>query len=149
MLPEIIGEGAVEWFGGAYKTILSTKETGGAMSIVDSIAPSGFGPPRHVHSREDECLVMLTGECEFWIDGNTFTRGPGESAFIPKGKEHTLRVIGDQPSRHLVILTPGGFENFFREMAEGQFQIPDDMKAINEAAARHNLTFTGPPLGAD
>lgn len=142
----ILGADAAEWFGGAYKVILSAKETAGAMSIVDSVTPAGFGPPRHVHRAEDECLVMLTGECEFWLEGVTFTRGPGETAFIPKGREHTLRAIGDQPSRHLVILTPGGFEEFFNEMAAGQYRIPEDMDAVNASAARHHLTFTGPPL---
>ena len=45
------------------------------------------------------------------------------------------------------ILTPGGFEGFFYEMAEGRFTIPDDMAAITDIAARYHLTFTGPPLG--
>ena len=45
-------------------------------------------------------------------------------------------------------MTPGGFEQFFVDMADGQFRIPEDMKAINEIAARHHLSFTGPPLEA-
>lgn len=45
-----------------------------------------------------------------------------------------------------MILTPGGFEDFFAEMAAGEFSIPDDMPAILAAAGRHNLRFTGPPL---
>ena len=75
--------------------------------------------------------------------------GPGESVFIPRGIEHTFKVVGDEPSRHLVILTPGGFEGFFADMAAGQCRIPEDMPAIEESARRHNLTFTGPPLPAD
>jgi hypothetical protein len=43
-------------------------------------------------------------------------------------------------------MTPGGFDTFFAEMAEGGFRIPEDMDAINESAARHNMRFTGPPL---
>jgi hypothetical protein len=53
------------------------------------------------------------------------------------------------PSRHLVILTPGGFEDFFADMAAGKFQIPQDMDRIAESARRHHLRFTGPPLGND
>ena len=137
-----------EWLGVSYKTILSADETSGAMSIVESTAPVGSGPPRHVHASEDECFVVLTGACEFWMEGSTFTRGPGETAFIPRGKAHTFRVIGDGPSRHLLILTPGGFEAFFDEMARGRCRIPEDMEAIEAAAARHGLAFTGPPLEA-
>ena len=144
----ILGPGTFEWLGVTYKTVLATEDTHGAMSIVDSVSPAGSGPPRHVHHAEDETFVILTGECEFWLEGETFTRGPGECAFIPRAKEHTFRVVGDAPCRHLVILTPGGFEAFFSEMANEQMRIPEDMDRVNAAAARHNLAFTGPPLGA-
>ncbi len=116
------------------------------MSIVDSWSPAGSGPPRHVHANEDETFVMITGTCKVWIEGEEILAGPGESVFIPRGKNHTFKVVGDEPSRHLVILTPGGFEGFFADMAASQFQIPDDTPAIEASAQRHNMTFTGPPL---
>ncbi|MDX1781475.1 MAG: cupin domain-containing protein [Thalassovita sp.] len=137
---------AIEWLGVKYKTILSPEQTGGAMSIVDSLSPVGSGPPRHIHHAEDEVFVMITGTCRVWIDGKEILAGPGESVFIPRGTEHTFKVVGDEPSRHLVILTPGGFEGFFADMAAGQFAIPQDMEPINVSAGRHNMTFTGPPL---
>jgi quercetin dioxygenase-like cupin family protein len=139
-------DGAIEWLGVKYKTILSPEQTGGAMSIVDSCSPAGSGPPRHVHHKEDEIFVMITGTCKVWIEGEEILAGPGESVFIPRGKEHTFKVVGEEPSRHLVILTPGGFEGFFADMAAGQFQLPGDMPAIVASARRHNMTFTGPPL---
>jgi quercetin dioxygenase-like cupin family protein len=146
MKNNILGPDAIEWLGVHYKTLLTSDETNGAMSIVDSVSPPQSGPPRHVHQDADETFVMLTGECEFWVDGATSYRGAGETVFVPRGTEHTFRVIGSQPSRHLVILTPGGFENFFLEMARGQYAIPEDMERITEVATRHHLTFTGPPL---
>ena len=45
-----------------------------------------------------------------------------------------------------MILTPGGFEGFFTDMAAGKFAIPDDMPSIVESGERHNMKFTGPPL---
>ncbi|PJE35872.1 cupin domain-containing protein [Pseudooceanicola lipolyticus] len=137
---------AIEWLGVKYKTILTTEQSGGAMSIVDSWSPAGSGPPRHIHAGEDETFVVITGTCKVWIAGEERLAGPGESVFIPRGIEHTFKVVGDEPSRHLVILTPGGFEGFFADMAAGQCRIPEDMPAIEESARRHNLTFTGPPL---
>ena len=147
MAYEELGPDAVEWMGVAFRTILTSEATGGAMSIVDSVAPVDFSPPRHVHEREDECFVILSGECEFWLEGETFRRGPGETAFVPRGKEHSFRVVGDAPCRHMVILTPGGFEAFFAAMAANGYTMPDDMEAVNAAAAQHHLAFTGPPLG--
>lgn len=137
---------AVEWLGVRYKTILSPGQTGGAISIVDSWSPAGSGPPRHVHENEDETFVMISGHCRVWIEGDETIVGPGASIFVPRGRNHTFKVTGDEPSRHLVILTPGGFEGFFAEMAAGRYRIPEDMPAIEESARRHNLRFTGPPL---
>lgn len=135
-----------DWLGTSYRTILTTAASAGAISVTDSVSPPLSGPPRHIHHDADETFVVLTGDVEFWIAGDRFVRGPGQTAFVPRGHEHTFRVVSDTPSRHLVILTPGGFEGFFAEMAAGQFRIPEDMPAIEESAARHHLTFTGPPL---
>ena len=143
------GDGVHTWNGVQYKTILTTAETNGAMSIVDSVSPPESGPPRHIHHDADEVFVILTGACDLWIEGETRRLKAGEAGFVSRGKEHTFRVTSDEPSRHLVILTPGGFENFFVEMAKGQFRIPEDMPQVVESGERHHLTFTGPPLGAE
>lgn len=139
----------VEWLGVTYRTILTPEASGGAMSVVDSTSPPNSGPPRHVHEREDETFVVLTGAIEWWIEGERGKTQAGDSLFIPRGREHTFRAIGDTPCRHLLILSPGGFEGFFADMAAGQFAIPADMPQIEESAARHSLRFTGPPLEAD
>ena len=149
MQDELSGPGVVEWLGVRYKTILPASETAGALSIVDSLSPAGSGPPRHVHEREDETFVILSGRCEFWLEGQTIIKGAGESVFVPRNREHTFRVVGDQPSRHLLVLTPGGFETFFADMAECGFRIPEDMEQIVASATRHSLRLTGPPLGPE
>lgn len=137
---------AIEWLGTTYKTILTPEQSGGAMSLVDSWSPAGSGPPRHVHDREDEAFVILAGRYQVWMEGETIERGPGDAVFVPRGAEHTFRVIGDEPGHHIIILTPGGFEGFFEDMAKGGYRIPEDMGAVNESAQRHHLRFTGPPL---
>lgn len=142
----VVDENTLTWLGVQYKTILRPEETGGAMSIVDSVSPVGSGPPRHIHHAEDETFVILTGQARVWIEGEEVIAGPGETVFIPRGKSHTFKIIGDVPCRHLVILTPGGFEGFFADMAAGQYRIPEDMGAVEASAKRHNLSFTGPPL---
>ena len=146
MKNSILGPDAIEWLGVQYRTILTTADSGGVMSITDSVSPPGSGPPRHIHHDADEIFVLMSGDCEFLLAGERFTRGPGQTVFVPRGTEHTFRVVSDIPSRHLTILTPGGFEGFFVDMAAGQFRIPEDMPAIEESAKRHSLSFTGPPL---
>jgi quercetin dioxygenase-like cupin family protein len=142
----ILGSDALDWNGVQYKTVMSTRDSGGAMSITDSVSPPMSGPPRHIHHDADEAFVVLTGEATFWLEGEVFTRRPGETAFIPRGKEHTFQIFGDVPCRHLVILTPGGFEGFFAEMATRNCRIPEDMETIARIGKEHHLDFTGPPL---
>ncbi len=142
-------DGAIEWLGVTYRTILSAAKSGGAMSIVDTLSPLGSGPPRHIHHDAEETFIVVEGRIRLWVAGETSELGPGEAVVVPRGTEHTFQVIGDGPCRKFVILTPGGFEEFFAEMAAGQFGIPEDMGAIVEAGKRHHLDFTGPPLGAE
>ena len=137
---------AVEWLGVQYRLLLDEGGSGGALSIIESFAPPGSGPPRHVHHEEDETFVILSGTCRMWLEGEESLAGPGATVFIGRGREHTFKVTDDAPSRHLIILSPGGFEGFFAEMAAGSFRIPEDMDAVTEAAGRHHLSFTGPPL---
>ena len=136
----------IEWAGSTYRTLLRTADSNGAMSIVDSTTEAGMGPQLHIHHAEDEAFVVLSGGIEFFLSGERFTRTAGQSAFIPRGTEHTFRVVSDTSARHLVILTPGGFEGFFYDMAAGQCRIPQDMPAVLESAQRHHLQFVGPPL---
>ena len=124
-------------------------KTGGAMGMFEVVTPPGDGPPRHIHHAEDEAFIVLTGELEVWMNGETSFAGPGQTVFIPRGAEHAFRNCGAAPSRHIAIVTPGGFEHFFEEMVAGDLRIPEDMPAVIEAGKRHRLTFTGPPLGHD
>lgn len=148
MKETILGPDAIEWLGVHYRTILPRSQTGGVLSVTDTVSPPGSGPPRHIHHDADETFVLLSGDTEFWLEGARFSRGPGEAVFVPQGREHTFRVISDIPARHLVILTPGGFEDFFAEMAAARYKMPQDMPAILKSAEKHDLEFTGPPLGA-
>lgn len=144
----ILGAGAIEWQGTRYKTLLAEADTNGTIAVVDSVSPPNSGPPRHIHHDADETFVLLTGEVEFWLEGERFIKSPGTAVFVPRGKEHTFRVVSAVPSRHVVVLTPGGFEGFFEDMARDRLKIPEDMAAIEESAARYRLSFTGPPLAA-
>lgn len=142
------GPGTIDWLGVRYRTILDTRATGGALSIVDSWSPPLSGPPRHIHDAEDETFIITAGRMRLWLEGEEQVIGLGETAFIPRGREHAFQITADGPARHLIILTPGGFEGFFADMAAGQYEIPRDMGPVNESAVRHHLRITGPPLSA-
>ena len=135
------------WVGAEYAILLHAEETQGRIGMFESVDAPGFGPPRHVHDNEDETFHILAGEVEFWVSGERRVAQPGDTLFVPRGTEHTFRIIGDHPARMLTIMTPGGFEGFFVEVMEGEYAIPRDMDAITAIGRRYNMRFTGPPLG--
>lgn len=135
-----------KWGESTFRTLVSSAQTGGQVSIVDTVSAPGYGPPRHVHDGEDETFVIFSGRLEMEIGGERRIVGPGDTVFAPRGIEHAFHVIGDEPCHHLVILNPGGFEGFFEEMIERQLRIPEDLDQIAKAAAGHKLRFTGPPM---
>jgi quercetin dioxygenase-like cupin family protein len=134
-----------EWSGTRYRTVLSTAETGGAMSIIHGVADPFNGPPMHVHDHEDEVFIVLEGEITFDLAGQRFTRGPMGTAFLPRGTPHSF-VTGPNGARCLTVLTPGGFEGFFAEMARGGFQLPQNSAAVTEIAARYGSHIVGSGL---
>lgn len=140
---------AITWLQTTYRTLLPAAAAQGRLSVFDSVTQPGGGPPRHVHLDADETFVLLSGDVSFWLEGETFAKGPGDTVFVPRGAEHTFQVVGTRPARMLTILNPGGFEGFFAEMAAGAFRIPQDMADIITIAERYNLTFTGPPMAVN
>ena len=139
---------SVEWLGTTYRILLTAPQTNNSVGIFESVDQPGYGPPRHIHNREDETFHIQAGQVEFWVNGQTSIFDTGSVVFVPRGTEHTFRVVGDQPARMLTVMTPGGFEGFFAEVAEKRCRVPEDMETLVEIGERYNLTFTGPPLGA-
>jgi mannose-6-phosphate isomerase-like protein (cupin superfamily) len=131
------------WNGTRYRTILSTADTGGAMSITYGEADPYNGPPAHIHDHEDEIFIVLDGEMTFDVAGERFSRGPMGTAFVRRGTSHSF-MTGANGTRCLTVLTPGGFEGFFAEMARNQFQMPQDIAAVAAIAARYGSRFSGP-----
>jgi quercetin dioxygenase-like cupin family protein len=101
------------WWQGALMTIRARGEdTGGALGVVDGTFYEGFGPPLHVHRREDEALYVLEGEIRFRQGDDEFVAGPGAWVWGPRGVPHAFKVVSET-ARALVVVTPGGFERMF------------------------------------
>jgi gentisate 1,2-dioxygenase len=61
--------------------------------------------------------------------------GPGDLVFKPRNQWHTFWNAGDEPCRILEIISPAGFEQFFRELDDlgGAMNAQaEDMAALNE-----------------
>jgi quercetin dioxygenase-like cupin family protein len=106
------------WYlGDTLLTILATaEETGGALGLVLASGRKGAGPPPHTHRNEDETFYLLKGEGTFYVGGEAIKAVPGTCVFLPRGIEHWFTIDSDEATV-LNLITPGGFESFFKELS--------------------------------
>lgn len=81
------------------------------------IAPRALAAPLHYHHSEDELSYVLTGTLGALLGDDVVTAGPGAWVFKPRGQRHTFWNSGDTPCEIIEIISPAGFENYFREVA--------------------------------
>ena len=77
-------------------TVKVSAGTDGQLSVVEFVAPRGFGPPLHRHNQEDELFVILEGELNFSTDGIEQRGEAGTVALLPRMEAHTFQVLSDQ-----------------------------------------------------
>lgn len=143
------GKMTVAWLGTEYGITVRRADTAGLIGVFESVVPARRGPPVHVHHNEDELIHVIAEPYEFWLDGETFVKLPGDTVFLPRGVPHTFRVASDKPGRNLTFFTPAGLEEFFIEASERQLAMPEDMAAIVELGDRYGIEFRGPANWGD
>ena len=111
---------------------VSSPDTEGAWALVEYEAPPKFaGPPLHWHKITNECFYVLEGEVTFRMGEQVFVGEAGAMVYIPARTLHTFSNQSDQPARFLTFISPGGFEEYFKELvALAQSELswpPQDM----------------------
>ena len=135
-------EGSLGSIGVAFK--LWGQDTGGALSIVEHPFPVGALVPPHMHTREDEYSIVTEGEIGFRSGDREVVLGPGGYITKPRGEMHTMWNAGQSPARMIEVISPAGFENCFREMADMVADGPPQFPAIAALAGRYGLEFGQP-----
>ena len=117
----------------------SAETTGGSFSIIEEIAP--LDTPSHVHANEDELFIVLEGEHEFIVGDTVFDVGPGAVVFAPRGVPHSHRRVAPRTGRFLTLVSPAGFEGFFRELSEAEREGTIGPDAYVCASERYGITW--------
>jgi mannose-6-phosphate isomerase-like protein (cupin superfamily) len=106
------------------------------VSLVDhSMSPRALAAPLHRHNREDEYSFILEGRMGALLGDDVVEAGPGDLVYKPRDQWHTFWNAGDEPCRILEIISPAGFEHFFRELSDmgGAIQAdPQELAALND-----------------
>lgn len=128
-------------FGVVFKVL--SEATVGSVSIVEhTLTPKSLGAAPHKHTHEDEVSYVLEGELAV-LQGDELTIvGPGAYVVKPRGIFHTFWNPGTEMVRFVEIIAPGGFENYFAELAPLiPADAPPDMDGLFALAARYGLEF--------
>jgi quercetin dioxygenase-like cupin family protein len=126
---------------------LTAKDTGGACSIFELITPPRMGPPRHVHHREDEWYYVLQGEFLFEVGGVQYALQTGATIWAPRDIPHVWANKGTTDARMILMCQPGGFENFFDELAKAQSDKVTSVE-MDRLMAKYGMEMLGPPMFA-
>lgn len=136
--------------------LIDGEATGGRFSLVEHpLPPRALGAPMHTHTNEDEYSYILEGRLGLQLGEEVLEAGPGDLVFKPRGVQHTFWNAGDEPVRLLELISPAGFENYFRELApllatgnlddprianvRIRFGLDLDSSSVPVLAEKHNL----------
>ena len=141
---------------------LYSEDTGGQFALVEHPLPPGTLAQPHLHHNEDEFSYVLEGEVAFQLGEKVLYGTPGSLIAKPRGIWHAFWNQSASSARILEIISPGGFERFFEEVAElfsdgrlpgteprlllaQKYNLEFDRSRIPELVQKYNLKFPGVP----
>jgi mannose-6-phosphate isomerase-like protein (cupin superfamily) len=150
------GEGpSVDLGGMGVRFMAYAEETGAGFSVVEHpLEPRALGGPLHMHTREDEYSFVLEGKMGAILGDDVVYAEAGDLVFKPREQWHTFWNAGDEPTRLLEIISPGGFEHYFEDLAAmlasggppdmpamtEKYGIHFDLSSIDRICAEHGVT---------
>jgi mannose-6-phosphate isomerase-like protein (cupin superfamily) len=142
---KIVGPGdAQEGFLGSIgvRFMIDGAEAGERFSLVEhAMSPRALAAPLHLHTREDEYSFVLEGRMGALLGDEVVEAVPGDLVFKPRNQWHTFWNAGDEPVRILEIISPAGFERFFRELSDMGGAISADPDELTALGARYGHYF--------
>ena len=120
--------------------MINGETTGGAFSLVEHpLPPRALGAPVHTHHNEDEYSYILEGRFGMQLGDEVLEAGAGNLVFKPRGVAHAFWNASDEPARLLELISPAGFEHYFRELAPLLAAPQRDEAAVAEVVRRYGL----------
>jgi len=139
--PKVVGpNGGGEGFLGSIgvRWMIEGPEADERFSLVEHpMSPRALAAPLHLHTREDEYSYVLEGRMGALLGDDVVEAGPGDLVHKPRNQWHTFWNAGDEPCRILEIISPAGFERFFRELSDLGGALKADPEALAELNARY------------
>ncbi|MET0134024.1 MAG: cupin domain-containing protein [Kibdelosporangium sp.] len=121
------------------------KSTRDAYSLFEyTIPPETDGPPPHVHTREDESFICLSGRLDVHLGGEDFVMGLGDYMFLPRDVVHAFRNPYGEESRVISVVSPAGLERYYQALADMP-PGPKDISVLKGIMADFGIVLQLPP----
>jgi quercetin dioxygenase-like cupin family protein len=121
-------------------------EDGEGIFIIENIFREKGGPPRHLHTNQDEWFFAVEGEFIFEVGQEKFRLKPGDSLLAPRKVAHAWAYTGGSGGKILIAFMPAGkMEAFFREVTKENAMPPQDP----DLWRAHDMELVGPPLAVN
>jgi mannose-6-phosphate isomerase-like protein (cupin superfamily) len=126
----------------------------GRFSVVHHpIAPRALAAPLHYHNNEDEYSFVIRGKLGALLGEDIVVAEPGEWVFKPRHQWHTFWSASEEPCEIIEVISPSGFENYFREVSAAwgdmeafakinrKYELGMNFESVPELCERFQLTF--------
>ena len=138
----------------AFRTLVPSAFSAAVSVFEVELAEGCLSGPLHVHDKEDGISYVLEGCLTFQVGNEISTASVGEVVGMPRGVRHTFWNAGPTPARALDIVTPGGLENYYEELAriaqasdvldqlasmEARFGIHMDWESISTLTSQYDV----------
>lgn len=135
----LIGPGEGRQLGGKFDVVVRARaeHTGGVMAVIEETIPPGALITPHTH-QNDVWVHVLDGEIGVLVGEQTASAAPGAWALKPRGVLHAMWNIQPAPARVIEVLTPGGSERWFEEIAGLR---PGDEEGFRASCERDGIEF--------
>lgn len=133
--------------------VTSYDTTGDYDLMMAETPPQVPGPPPHLHHSYKEAFLIIEGEMEFMVNGQTQIVRAGQSIDVPPKTLHTFNNRSDQPCKWINIHSPKGFRRFFEKLgvpaheenAIARSVSEDVIRQVIETASNYDMHIAPPP----
>ncbi|MBD3218606.1 MAG: cupin domain-containing protein [candidate division Zixibacteria bacterium] len=117
------------------------------------IAPKALAAPLHYHNNEDEYSFVIKGRLGALLGDDVVIANQGDWVFKPRHQWHTFWNPDDEPCEIIEIISPAGFENYFREVSKAwgdmeafarineKYKLGMKFESVPDLCERFSLTF--------
>ena len=123
---------------------ISSKDTGGKLSVFEYTGLGKVGPMLHVHFKQDEIFMITEGEYRFVVGKETHVLKAGQTIFLPRNIPHTWIQLSDKGKLIYFLQPAGKMEEFFTYM--NNLKDRPSAAEMDRIHAKHDMKVVGPPL---